>query len=254
MGNAAKGQGPGHRPEARPARLTAGGATAASRSGSAGEGAEAGRASNEDFLARWSARKLKARSAPPPQPAAAAAAPAAGPATASGEMVPDRTDAEILDELGLPDPDDLEKGDDFAVFLRAGIPAQLRSRALRRLWLSDPVLANLDGLNDYEQDFTDKATVRPDLKTAYRVGKGLLREPPAPAADTPDVPPAEASAADKTALAEDAPAGPGSDYGPPATADGVQASGTTDEAPSVPAAERPSEPTARPRRMRFRFG
>jgi hypothetical protein len=37
--------------------------------------------------------------------------------------------------------------------MREGVPEALRNRALRKLWLSDPVLANLDGLNDYDEDF-----------------------------------------------------------------------------------------------------
>ncbi len=107
--------------------------------------------------------------------------PVAGPAAAELPAEPPKTEAEVLEALGLPDPDSLVKGDDFAAFMKAAVPAALRRRALRRLWLTDPVLANLDGLNDYEQDFTDAATVVPNLKTAYRVGKGMLRDEPEPA-------------------------------------------------------------------------
>lgn len=85
-----------------------------------------------------------------------------------------RGDAEILAELGLPDPDTLGKGDDFAVYLRAALPERIRRRALRRLWTSNPVLANLDGLVDHGEDFTDAATVVPRLATVYQVGRGLV--------------------------------------------------------------------------------
>src|SRR5699024_8844718 len=118
-----------------------------------------------DFLARWSARKQKARTEPEPEPGNAPAAPAdAAPAEparaeAAADGTPEKTDEEILRELGLPDPETLAKGDSIAGFLRAGVPTRLRNRALRRMWLSDPVFANLDGLNDYEEDFTDAATV-----------------------------------------------------------------------------------------------
>jgi hypothetical protein len=44
---------------------------------------------------------------------------------------------------------------------------------LRRLWLSNPALANVDGLVDYGQDFTDSATVVENLQTAYQVGRGM---------------------------------------------------------------------------------
>ncbi|MEP5169487.1 MAG: DUF3306 domain-containing protein [Shimia thalassica] len=85
----------------------------------------------------------------------------------------EQSDAEILQELGLPDPDELSEGDDFKVFLTETVPARIRSRALRRLWLTNPVLANVDGLVDYGEDFTDASCVIENLQTAYQVGKGM---------------------------------------------------------------------------------
>ena len=85
----------------------------------------------------------------------------------------ERTDAEILTDLGLPDPEGMAMGDDFAAFLQKSVPEHLRRRALRKLWLSNPVLANLDGLLDHNDDFTGAATVMPDMKTTYQVGRGL---------------------------------------------------------------------------------
>lgn len=86
-----------------------------------------------------------------------------------------KTDEKILDELNLQDPDTLEPGDDFAAFLHEAVPERLRRRALRRLWLSNPVLANLDELVDYGEDYTDAATVVENLQTAYQVGKGMMK-------------------------------------------------------------------------------
>ncbi|MBE1282532.1 MAG: DUF3306 domain-containing protein [Rhodobacteraceae bacterium] len=85
-----------------------------------------------------------------------------------------KTEAEILAELDLPDPDTLEKGDDFSRFLSDQLPESIRRRALRRLWRLNPVLANVDGLVDYGEDFTDAATVIEGLQTTYQVGKGML--------------------------------------------------------------------------------
>lgn len=85
-----------------------------------------------------------------------------------------KSDAEILEELDLPDPDTLVKGDDFSRFLSQAVPERLRRRALRTLWRSNPVLANIDGLNDYDDDFTDAATITKAVKTAYQVGQGFL--------------------------------------------------------------------------------
>ncbi len=86
----------------------------------------------------------------------------------------DKSDAEILAELDLPDPDGLEKGDDFSVFLEKAVPERIRRRALRKLWLSNPVLANIDELVDYGEDFTDSAMAVEAIQTTYQVGKGML--------------------------------------------------------------------------------
>ncbi len=85
------------------------------------------------------------------------------------------SDQEVLRELELPDPDSLAEGDDFSVFLKKAVPERIRIRALRRLWTTNPVLANLDGLIEYGEDFTDAATVIENLQTAYRVGEGMAR-------------------------------------------------------------------------------
>lgn len=90
------------------------------------------------------------------------------------EALEQKTDAEILEELGLPDPETLEAGDDFAAFMSKTVPNRLRNRALRKLWLSDPMLANLDALVDYGEDFTINPLDTEVIQTTYQVGKGLL--------------------------------------------------------------------------------
>jgi len=87
----------------------------------------------------------------------------------------EKTDAEILAKFGLPDPDTLKMGDDFSAFMAKAVPDRIRRRALRTLWRSNPVLANVDMLVDYGEDFTDAATVVENLQTAYQVGKGMLK-------------------------------------------------------------------------------
>lgn len=86
-----------------------------------------------------------------------------------------KTDAEILAELELPDPDTLKMGDDFSAFMAKAVPDRIRRRALRTLWRSNPVLANVDMLVDYGEDFTDSAMVVENMQTAYQVGKGMLK-------------------------------------------------------------------------------
>lgn len=85
-------------------------------------------------------------------------------------------DAEIAEE-DLPDVEELDAESDFTPFLKKGVSEQLQRRALRKLWLSDPVLANVDGLLDYGDDFTDAAMVIENMKTVYTVGRGMVPKP-----------------------------------------------------------------------------
>ncbi len=86
----------------------------------------------------------------------------------------EKSDTEILQELGLPDPMTLVQGDDFKAFMSKAVPAHLRKIALRKLWTSNPVLACLDGLNDYDDDYLTGSTGQGAIKTTYQVGKGML--------------------------------------------------------------------------------
>jgi hypothetical protein len=135
------------------------------------------------FLERWSARKRAARQGDEP-----IAEPAEREATPPEKPTPEEAERALIDSL--PDLDSLGPGSDFKPFMQKGVPARLRTAALRKLWRSNPVLANLDGLNDYDTDYTDKATVVPDLRTAYQVGRGFLNRV-APA----DAPPPETEVA-----------------------------------------------------------
>lgn len=193
----------------------------------------------DDFLSRWSRKKRgEAPGEPETEPA--------------GEPVPEaaeKTDAEILEELGLPDPDTLGPGDDIKGFMAKAVPERLRTRALRKLWLSNPVLANLDELLEYGEDYTDAATVVANLVSAWNVGKGYARPEPDPAppeaAESAVPPPEEAEAPPPDAA--------GVQLEPPAAEEtgGAAAEPTTEEAGPD---EAPAEPAPRaPRRMRFSF-
>ncbi len=99
---------------------------------------------DERFLSRWSRRKRDERDA--------VDAPATEDAQ-EGEATAQDGDDAAIDPADLPDVDSLDKDSDFTVFMRDGVPEALRNRALRKLWTSDPVLANVDGLNDYDGDY-----------------------------------------------------------------------------------------------------
>ncbi|NVO23919.1 DUF3306 domain-containing protein [Donghicola sp. B5-SW-15] len=122
----------------------------------------------------WSRRRAAVRAEAEAEVAEAARIAEVQAETLRAKTEAEKTDEELLVELGLPDPDSLQAGDDFTAFMSRAVPARLRNRALRKLWVSNPVLANLDGLVDHAEDYTDVATVMPDMKTAYQVGKGML--------------------------------------------------------------------------------
>lgn len=119
--------------------------------------------------------------------------------------------------LALPEIASLTKDSDFTAFLREGVPQEIRRQALRALWRSDPVLACLDGLNDYDDDYSHTRTVSEAVRTAYRVGKGYLQDPPEAAEEA-----AEAEATSEPAAGADEAGGPGGEHVEVATAqDGV---------------------------------
>ena len=77
----------------------------------------------------------------------------------------------MLTEADLPSIEELTAQSDYTVFLKKNVPEALRRRALRKLWVSDPVLANLDGLNDYDDDYTIVTAMTMD-DTSYKIGRG----------------------------------------------------------------------------------
>jgi hypothetical protein len=106
-------------------------------------------ADDEPFLGRWSrlkaqARESEARAAagPDAQEIAPAAVPPADAAPA-GEPPP----------VELPDIDQLGEDSDYSAFLTPGVDAELRKRALRKLFHS-PKFNVFDGLDTYRDDFT----------------------------------------------------------------------------------------------------
>ncbi|WP_171174427.1 DUF3306 domain-containing protein [Ruegeria sp. HKCCD8929] len=147
----------------------------------------------------------------------------------------EKGDAEILAELNLPDPDSLQPGDDVTGFMARAVPDRLRRRALRRLWRLNPVLANVDGLVDYGEDYTDAACVLENLQTAYQVGKGMLAHVEALAAEAeePD------DETDDDVVAEEPPTAEPEPAAQPQLAEAAPEPETDD--------------TPAPRRMRFEF-
>ena len=127
----------------------------------------------ESRLQRWSRKKTKAGKEVDLAPAS----------TVESELSPEEQELvvneampelDVLKKYNLPNPDAIELGTDITGFMRKEIPELLRRKALRALWKSNPVLAVLDGLNDYDEDFTDAATAGTAVKTLYKIGQGLI--------------------------------------------------------------------------------
>ncbi|MBC6716383.1 MULTISPECIES: DUF3306 domain-containing protein [Aurantimonas] len=128
-----------------------------------------GTGENDSFLSRWSRRKREVEAAE-----AAEAADAQTPDVVDPEAV--AREAEELEQNRLAaeavDIDSMKAGDDFGLFMKRGVPELLRRKALRKLWRSNPVFANLDGLNDYDEDFRNPAHNR--YTSLWQLGRGFL--------------------------------------------------------------------------------
>ncbi|NMT63189.1 DUF3306 domain-containing protein [Marinobacter orientalis] len=127
----------------------------------------------ESRLQRWSRKKTGAlKEADPAPPSAVEPEPSPQEQElAVNETLPEQA---VLAKYDLPDPDAIEIGTDITGFMRKEIPELLRRKALRSLWKSNPVLAVLDGLNDYDEDFSNAATTVNGVQTLYRVGQGMF--------------------------------------------------------------------------------
>ena len=132
-------------------------------------------ATEESRFARWSRMKLEAQEKE--ARGEAAVAEDAGEATAGkihegnegaddgGVLAAGESGDEGLQTAEMPVPEDLvdldieslEPGYDFSRFIKDDVPDMLRRRGLRQLWRSNSVLANLDGMNEYDEDYTDAA-------------------------------------------------------------------------------------------------
>ena len=203
----------------------------------------------------WSRRKAAVRAEAAKEQARAVRQAERRAAARIREAQAGKSDAEILESLGLPDPETLTVGDDFTAFLSKAVPEHLRRVALRRLWGSNPVLANLDGLVDYDEDFTLGSVASGTLKTVYQVGRGAVARMEEGAVETP----ARVSdpVSDIVAAATGEPDEGGADMVLDAQHQ-TQPEGGPDLAPDLasdPAEGRPNEVPAarRPRHMQFTF-
>ncbi|MBI3454149.1 MAG: DUF3306 domain-containing protein [Rhodospirillales bacterium] len=169
------------------------------------------RKADEGFARRWSRLKDEARrgdeTVKPETPDAAVSG------TVAQRAPDDKRDTRKaavekpppVEAKDLPSIDNLTKDSDYTVFLREGVPEDLRRQALRKLWVSDPIMSAPDILDLHALDYRNVPTFPEGVKTLFKAGIGILdptpETPPAdepgdgavPAA-TPDAPPGDPSA------------------------------------------------------------
>ena len=152
------------------------------------------------------------------------------------------------------DLDALRPGSDLSAFFREGVPEALRARALKALWRSDPVFANVDRLCDYDDDFRAAAMVPGAIQSAWRAGRGYLfpedaaeggagdaaAQEGAPADGSPNVAPSESGAPSEIGADPE----PAVDAGPEAT-ETVAVAVREPAPPPVAAADAPGARTDR---------
>lgn len=76
----------------------------------------------------------------------------------------------------LPDIESLDYNSDYTAFMRESVPEEIRNLALRKLWRSNPLLANVDGLNDYDLDYTFSEVVQIAGESAEDLRRGSKRK------------------------------------------------------------------------------
>ncbi|MEM7426246.1 MAG: DUF3306 domain-containing protein [Pseudomonadota bacterium] len=131
----------------------------------------------EGLLSRWAKRKEAVR-----QEEETEAAALAEPAQEPVELPEPETEEEALAQLSEAEPElaeqlsaiDIDKltfDDDFTVFMQKKVPQIIRRRALSKLWLSHPILANLDGMNEYDEDYTQAADAAEMVRKAFEAAR-----------------------------------------------------------------------------------
>lgn len=119
----------------------------------------------EPFLSRWSKRKQDAKAA---KPVEEANRPAAPPPEGEGAVTAAAPPPE------LPAIDSLGAESDYSAFLGKDVAPELRQQALLRLWASNPSLMAPEIMDLHMGDYTGGTVMGEVVKTAWRLGKGVL--------------------------------------------------------------------------------
>ena len=127
------------------------------------------------FLSRWAERKAASQSGTAePEATEQLDEAAASAAAEQAEEEAALSDEELCARYELPDPESCTEEDQLDGFFDGRVPDRLRQLAMRRMWRLNPLFRFADEMVEYGEDFTDAATVIPNMQTAYKVGKGYL--------------------------------------------------------------------------------
>ena len=113
----------------------------------------------ENFVSRWSRlkRESEARRKRGTEVIGGAAASAVGDENGvAGAAV---RSTPTVDLASLPSIDSITAETDVSAFLQSGVPASLTAAALRRAWVSDPVIRDFIEIAENQWDFTNPATI-----------------------------------------------------------------------------------------------
>jgi hypothetical protein len=132
---------------------------------------------HENFVSRWSRlkhesesrRKRQTELREPAAPSSTAVTSSANEDEAAGTE-PRATP--IFEPTDLPSLESITARTDISMFLRSGVPAELTVAALRRAWVSDPVIRDFIGIAENQWDFTNPTTI-PGFGPLHETGDKL---------------------------------------------------------------------------------
>ena len=126
----------------------------------------------EGFVARWSRRKIEEKE--PSKDTKSEVSKLEESAPLDADSTRDEGDEEKTNVDDLPDVETLNESSDYTPFLKDGVPEKLKRLALRKLWKSNPVFGIIDGLDDYDEDYSAIGIVAQEIFTNYKPGKGMV--------------------------------------------------------------------------------
>jgi hypothetical protein len=151
----------------------------------------------ENFLTRWSSRKLAKRTQSARQDAHAEHQPADESGAVESRALTetgkdgDTQDNQPFDPAQLPPLDSIGADTNIAAFLRRDVPPELTRAALRRAWISDPAIKNFVGLVENGWDFNDPSAMSGfgpiSAEEVARLAGKVIEALPAPEGQTKEV-------------------------------------------------------------------